>query len=43
MLICQNGPIDKFKRFLFMRSSTSCVVTFGAIEIYAVQIYGTCA
>ena len=33
MRICQNRPLDKF-----MRSSTSCIVTYGAIKIYAVQI-----
>ena len=43
MQICQNGPLDKFMRFLFMRSSTLCIVTYGAIKIYAVQIYATCA
>ena len=36
MRICKNGPLDKF-----MRSSTLCVVTYGAIKIYAVQIYAT--
>ena len=33
MRICQNRPLDKF-----MRSSTSCIVTYGVIKIYAVQI-----
>ena len=28
---------------LFMCSSTLCIVTYGAIKIYAVQIYATCA
>ena len=28
-------------RILFMRSSTLCTVTYGEIEIYAVQIYAT--
>ena len=41
MRIRQNGPLDKFMRFLFMRSSTLCIVTYGAIKIYAVQIYAT--
>ena len=43
MQICQNGPIDKFMQFLFMHSSALCIVTYGAIEIYAAQIYVTCA
>ena len=48
MQMCQNGPLDKFMRFLFMRflfmhSSALCIVTYGAIKIYAVQIYVTCA
>ena len=43
MQICQNGPLDKYIRFLFMRSSTSCRVTYGTIKIYVVQIYATCA
>ena len=38
MQICQNGPIDKF-----MHSSALCIVTYGAIEINAAQIYVTCA
>ena len=43
MQICQNGPIDKFMRFLFMRSSALCMVEYGMIIIYVVQIYATCA
>ena len=43
MRICQNWPLDKFMRFLYMRSSVLCIVTYGAIKIYAVQIYATCA
>ena len=38
MQICQNGPLDKF-----MRSSVLWIVTYGAIKIYAVQIYATYA
>ena len=38
MRICQNGPLDKF-----MHSSALCIVTSGAINIYAVQIYVTSA
>ena len=37
----QNGPLEKFMRFLFMRSSVSCIVMYGAIKIYTVQIYAT--
>ena len=36
MQICQNGPLDKFMRFLFMYSSALCIVTYGAIKIYVV-------
>ena len=36
-----NGPLDKFMRFLFVHSSTLCIVTYGVIKIYAVQIYAT--
>ena len=38
MRICQNGPLDKFMQFLFMRFSTLCIVTYGTIKNYAVQI-----
>ena len=38
MQICQNGPLDKFMRLLFMRSSALCIVMYGTIKIYAVQI-----
>ena len=41
MQIHQNGPLDKFMQFLFMCSSTLCIVMYGAIKIYAVQIYVT--
>ena len=45
MKIRQNEPLDKFMWFLFMRSSMTssvlCIVTYGAIKIYAVQIYAT--
>ena len=43
MRICQNGPLDKFMQFLYMRSSNFCIVMYGAIKIYAVQIYATSA
>ena len=43
MRIRQNGPLDKFTRFLFMWTSVSCIVMYGAIKIYAVQIYVTSA
>ena len=42
MRIRQNGPLDKFMQFLFVRSSALCIVTYGAIKIYAVQIDVTC-
>ena len=29
--ICQNGPLDKFMQFLFMRSSVQCIVMYGMI------------
>ena len=38
-----NGSLDKFMRFLFTRSSALSIVTYGAIKIYAVQIYVTSA
>ena len=41
MRICQNGPLDKPMQFLFVRSSTLCIVMYGAIKFYAVQIYVT--
>ena len=41
MRICQNGPFDKFMQFLFMRSIALCTITYGAIKIFAVQIYAT--
>ena len=37
MQICQNGPLDKFMRFLLTRSSALCTVMCGAIKIYAVH------
>ena len=39
MRIPQNGPLDN----LFMRSSVLCIVIYGAIKVYAVQIYATSA
>ena len=32
MRSCQNGPLDKFMRFLFMRPSALCIVMYGAIK-----------
>ena len=42
MRICRNGSLDKFIRFLLIRSSALCIVTYGVIE-NAVQIYATSA
>ena len=42
MQICQIRPLDKFMQFLFMHSSALGTVMYGAIKIYAVQIYATC-
>ena len=36
MRICQNGPLDKSMRFVFMRSCALCIATYGTIKIYAV-------
>ena len=33
MRICQNRPLDKFMRFLFMRYSALYIVMYGAIKI----------
>ena len=41
MRICQNGLLDKFVQVLFMHSSILCIVTYGMIKIYAVQIIAT--
>ena len=38
---CHNWPFDKFIRFLFVHSSALCIVMYGVIKIYAVQIYAT--
>ena len=45
MRICQNGPLDKdnYASILFLCSSALCIVRYGAIKIYAVRIYATCA
>ena len=43
MLICWNRPLDKFMQFSFVRSSTLCIVMYGMIKIYVVQIYAICA
>ena len=37
MRICQNGPLDKF-----MRSSTLCIVTYGAIKICGTNLCDLC-
>jgi hypothetical protein len=43
MRIGQNGPLDKFTRFLFMRLNVPCIAMYGVIKIYARQIYATAA
>jgi hypothetical protein len=43
MRIGQNGPLDKFTRFLFMRLNVPCIAKYGVIKIYARQIYATAA
>ena len=40
MRICQNGPLDKFMRFL-VRFSALCILIYGPIKMYAVQIDAT--
>ena len=43
MRIFQKEPLDKLMRFLFMRSSASCTVMYGAIKKnYALQIFAIC-
>ena len=39
--IFQNGPLDKFMRFLFMCFSALSIVTYGTIKIYVIQFYAT--
>ena len=41
MQISQNGPLEKFTRFLFMRFNVSCATMYGAIKSYVIQIYAT--
>ena len=41
MQIRQNGPLDKFMRFLCMCSRVQCIIMHDAIKIYVVQIYAT--
>ena len=41
MRISQNGPLEKFTRFLFMRINVPCITMYGAIKNYAIQIYAT--
>ena len=36
-------PLDKFMQFLFMGFSALCIITYGMIKIYAIQIYATSA
>jgi hypothetical protein len=43
MWIGQNGPLDKFTRFLLMRLNVPCIAMYGAIKIYARQIDATAA
>ena len=38
MQIRQNGPLEKY---IIMHSNVLCIVTYGMMEIYAVQIYAT--
>jgi hypothetical protein len=39
MRIAQNGPLDEFARFLFMRLNVPCIVMYGTIKIYTRQIF----
>jgi hypothetical protein len=43
MRICQNGPLDKFMRFSFMRLNVACIANVWRDNIYAIQIYVTAA
>jgi hypothetical protein len=43
MRMGQNGPLDKFTPFLFMRQNVPCVAMYGAMKIYARQFYVTAA
>ena len=33
MQISQNGPLEKFTRFLFVHFNVSCITMYGAIKI----------
>jgi hypothetical protein len=42
--IGQNGPLEKFTRFLFMCSNIACIANVWHDDnIYAIQIYATAA
>ena len=44
MLIGQNGPLEKFMRFLFMHLNVACITNIiWCDNIYALQIYATAA
>ena len=42
MRIRQNGPFEKFMRFLFMCSSVSCTVMYSVIKIYVTNLCDQC-
>ena len=43
MQISQNGPLEKFTRFLFTRLNVACITNIWRDNIYAIQIYATAA
>jgi hypothetical protein len=43
MRISQNGPLEKFTRFLFMRLNVACIANVWHDNIFAIQIYATAA
>ena len=42
LCIHQSWILDNFYLHIIMRSSIQCIVTYGVVKIYAVQIYMTC-
>jgi hypothetical protein len=38
MRIGQNGPLDKFTRFLFMHLNVPCIAMYGVIKIYETNL-----
>ena len=42
MRIHRNRALAKFTQFFFMRTSISCIIMYGAIKLYAVQICDRC-